>query len=273
MPKSGVAAAAAVERGVERQAQRSVQSVEVGGKLLLALADGPSAMGLKDLAARAGLSPSRAHPYLVSFSRLGLVEQDSLGRYVLGPAALHIGLACLRSMDPLQAAEPVMRELAASSGHMVALAVWGNLGPTVVCLVEASRPLHVALRVGSVLSIFDTATGRAFASVMADDRLREAVAGPLGGVLPKAVLRKRLSELEPLRAEAKAHGGVSRALGTPIPGVNTFSAPVFDLDGNAALVLSVVDHQDRLGAAWNSPEVAALQKAARAVTSRLGGSA
>ena len=36
---------------------------------------------------------------------------------------------------------------------------------------------------------------------------------------------------------------------------------------------NTVGYLHRLGAAWNSPEVAALQKAARAVTSRLGGSA
>ena len=74
-PGSGVVAG-------DPTAQRSVQSVEVGGRLLLALADSRSDLSLKDLAARAGLTPSRAHPYLVSFSRLGLVEQrQASGRY------------------------------------------------------------------------------------------------------------------------------------------------------------------------------------------------
>ena len=54
------------------KAQRAIQSVEVGGRLLLALAEHLSPMTLKDLAARAGLPPSRAHPYLVSYGRLGL---------------------------------------------------------------------------------------------------------------------------------------------------------------------------------------------------------
>lgn len=33
-------------------------------------------MALKDLAAGAGMTAARAHPYLVSFGRLGLIEQD-----------------------------------------------------------------------------------------------------------------------------------------------------------------------------------------------------
>ncbi|HSV37085.1 MAG TPA: helix-turn-helix domain-containing protein, partial [Ramlibacter sp.] len=37
--------------------QRAVQSAEVGGRLLLAMAEHPEPMTLKDLAAQAGLPP------------------------------------------------------------------------------------------------------------------------------------------------------------------------------------------------------------------------
>ncbi len=254
----------------EDKSQRAVQSVEVGGRLLLALADGGSALSLKDLAARAGMTPSRAHPYLVSYARLGLIEQDATGRYDLGPAALRVGLACLQRLDPLKAAEPVLHALAARTGHAVALAVWGNFGPTVVRLIEASQPLHVSLRIGSVLSIFDTATGRAFATAMPADRLKQAIAGALGEPMPASQFRQRLAELEDIRAEAQRHG-VSRAMGSPIPGVNAFSAPVFDLEGNPVLVITATDHQDRLPAAWSSPAAQAVREAAREITTRLGG--
>ncbi len=49
-------------------------------------------MALKDLAREAEMSPAKAHPYLVSFSRLGLIEQDrASGHYLLGPLALQLG--------------------------------------------------------------------------------------------------------------------------------------------------------------------------------------
>lgn len=252
------------------KAQRAVQSVEVGGRLLLALADSPSALSLKDLAARAGLSPSRAHPYLVSFGRLGLIEQDSAGRYDLGPSALRVGLASLQRLEPIAAAEPVMRSLAEHTGHAVALAVWGNFGPTVVRLIEASRPLHVSLRIGSVLSVFDTATGRAFAACLPAERLRQALAGPLGEPLDAAAWMQRLPELDQAIGEVRRHG-ISRAVGSPIPGVNAFSAPVRDMQGQPALVLTVTDHQDRLPAHWDGPTARALARSARELTQRLGG--
>ncbi len=258
----------------EESSQRAVQSVEVGGRLLIALAQCGTPLPLKDLAARAELTPSRAHPYLVSFGRLGLVEQDTAsGHYALGPAAMQIGLACLHQSDPLRAALPVAEALAERSGHAVALAVWGSFGPTVVRLFEARQPLHVALRVGSVLSVFGTATGRAFAAALPVDRLAGAsvsAVGEAGSSLPWAGREK---ELATIVAEARQHGGVSRAVGRPIPGVNAFSAAAFDHDGAPAIVLTVLDHEDRLPGTWASPGVAAVRDAAAAVTARLGGPA
>lgn len=254
----------------EDKLQRAVQSVEVGGRLLLALADSGSALTLKDLAAHAGMTPSRAHPYLVSYGRLGLIEQDSSGRYDLGPAALRVGLASLQRLEPMTVAEPVIRQLAAKTGHAIAIAVWGNFGPTVVRLIEAQQPLHVSLRIGSVLSLFDTATGRAFASVLPQERLRQAIAGPLGEAMPQEKWHQRQHEILEIVQEARQHG-VSRAISSPIPGVNAFSAPVFDLEGNPVLVITMTDHENRLSAGWKNEAVALLAAAAKELTARLGG--
>lgn len=255
--------------------QRAVQSIEVGGRLLLALSESPGDLPLKDLAARADLTPSRAHPYLVSFQRLGLVVQDgATGRYALGPAALQIGLACLHQLDSLKAAAPVAEELARSTGHCVALAVWGNFGPTIVRLIEARQPLQIALRVGSVMSVFGTATGRAFAAAMPLERLERTVLAPVGEEPgPRsAPWKQRRAELEEIAVEVRRHG-VARAAGKPIPGVNAFSAAAFDHEGQPAIVITVLDHQDRLDAAWNGAGAQAVKAAAAAISARLGGAA
>ena len=81
------------EQGPEAEAgtrgPRGIQSVEVGGQLLKVLAHTGRRMALKDLAREADMSPAKAHPYLVSFGKLGLIEQDGVsGHYGLGPVAL-----------------------------------------------------------------------------------------------------------------------------------------------------------------------------------------
>ena len=269
MRSSGDSAGA--EATVEGAAQRSVQSVEVGGRLLLALADSRSDLSLKDLAARAGMTPSRAHPYLVSFSRLGLVEQrEATGRYGLGPAALQIGLAALHQLDPIQAASPVAEALAARTGHAVALAVWGNFGPTVVRLIEARQPLHVMLRAGSVMSLTGTATGRAFVAALPLERLEHASPAAMGEAPGARPWQERRAELQAIAEESRAHG-VARAAGRPIPGVNAFSAAAFDHQGDPALVITALDHEDRLDSRWNSATARAVREAAAQITQRLGG--
>jgi len=256
----------------EEKGQRAVQSIEVGGRLLLALADSPGPLTLKELAARSNLPPSRAHPYLVSFGKLQLIEQDqATGHYALGPAALQLGLTCLHQLDPVKAALPVAQELAASTGHAVAVAVWGNFGPTIIRMIEARQPLHVAMRAGTVMSILGTATGRAFASVMPAERIEQAMSGPLGDPdgQQDPLLRHRDKELREAAKEVRQHG-VARAVGRPIPGVNAFSAVAFDHEGEAALVITALGHQDRFPSDWDSSEAEAVRKAAAEISTRLG---
>jgi DNA-binding IclR family transcriptional regulator len=256
----------------EDRGQRAVQSVEVGGRLLLALANSPGPMTLKDLAARSDLPPSRAHPYLVSFGKLRLIEQDpATGQYALGPAALQLGLTCLQQLDPVKAALPVAQHLADSTGHAVALAVWGNFGPTIIRMIDARQPLHVAMRAGTVMSVLGTATGRAFAAVMTPERIEQALSGPLGDPEGQKMplIKQRSKELREAADEVRRHG-VARAQGRPIPGVNAFSAVAFDHEGEPAIVITALGHQDNFPAAWDSDAAHAVRNAATEISNRLG---
>lgn len=253
-------------------ARRAVQSVEVGGRLLLVLGQQRESMSLKDLAAQAGLTPARAHPYLVSFGRLRLIEQDrQTGRYALGPGALQLGLSALAQLDAMRAAEQVAEDLAAATGHAVAVAVWGSFGPTVVRMIEARQPLLVSMRAGTVMSVLGTATGRAFAAVLPVERLAQAAGGAVGDPPGRNAefSSADLAVIEAARHDVQAHG-VVRAQGRPIPGINAFSAPARDHEGHAALVITALGREDRFPVDWDAPEARAVRDAAHEISSRLG---
>jgi DNA-binding IclR family transcriptional regulator len=273
------AAEAAEGRGVDEDGadtgQRAVQSVEVGGRLLLALAAHRGPMNLKDLAQEAGMTAARAHPYLVSFGRLRLVEQDrQSGRYALGPAALQMGLTALHQQDAVRTAEVVAEALAQHTGHAVAVAVWGNFGPTVVRMIEARQPLLISMRAGTVMSLLHTATGRAFAAALPQGRLALALSGHSGAVGDPPARAARLdasalSIVEAARKDVRLHG-VVRAKGRPIPGVNAFSAPCLNHLGEPAVVITALDREEQLPVDWTSASGRALRDAARDVSTRLG---
>ena len=76
-------------------------------------------MTARDLAKAAGMSTGKAHPYLVSFLKVGFVDQDAAGRYELGPLALQLGMAKLRRLDPVKEASPLIEGLAVETGQSI----------------------------------------------------------------------------------------------------------------------------------------------------------
>ena len=250
--------------------QRGIQSIEVGMRVLQALTEQRRPLPLKDLARLADMAPAKAHPYLVSFMATGLVKQNPLtGHYELGPAALQMGLAALQQLDPLTEASQEAAQLAARSDLSIALAVWGQLGPTVVRLDEPRYPLHVNLRVGTVMSLFNTITGRVFAAYLPEKMVRSLLEDEHRRVVGGASASFDAPEVQALLREIRATG-MGRGVSMPQPGVNTLCAPVFDAAGHIALVMTMIGPQGVFEPDIDSPAGQLLREHADKVSRRLG---
>lgn len=259
-----------------------IQSVEVGFELLNALSQAPGALMLRDLAAAAGMSAAKAHRYLVSFQRMGLVMQDPVStRYDLGPASLRLGLASLSRLDAVKLARDRIPALLAETGHTLAIAVWGNQGPTMVHWAEAPQTVPVTLRLGDVMPLLTSATGRCFAAFMGQEgrdaqriapMIREELARvkklPRNG-LPLEDVPQTLQDVQALLDETRAQG-LGRVVHSLLPGVGGFCAPVFDAQGRLALGLVVLGSVATLDTDWNGVPAQALRRCARQLSADLG---
>jgi DNA-binding IclR family transcriptional regulator len=252
------------------KSRRGIQSIEIGSALLLELARKVRPVALKDLAKAAGMSAGKAHPYMVSFLKVGFVHQTAAGQYELGPLALQLGLTKLQRMDPVKDASDLMEPLAEETGQSVALAVWGNLGPTIVRMEEPVEPLHVNLRAGTVMSLVNTATGRLFAAYMppkvVERLLQEELSRSRDGGLKSA---HAIEQLEPELANVRKHG-ISRTLGQPIPGIDAMCAPVFDVDGHIVLGVLVMGPSGTFDSAWDGAVAKPLRRCVAEISRRLG---
>jgi DNA-binding IclR family transcriptional regulator len=250
-----------------------IQSVEVGFGLLEALAAARGPLMLRDVALAAGMSAAKAHRYLASFARLGLVVQDSASsRYDLGPFALRLGLAALSRLDAVKLARERLNRLALDIGHTLALAVWGNHGPTIVHWQEPSQAVTVSLRLGDVMPLLSSATGRCFAAY----KPREAVAAMLTRELaqskktaPHADVPTTRKQVDALLDEVRRRGG-ARVVDTLLPGVVGFCVPVFDADGHLALGLVALGSAATMDAAWQGAVHKPLAVAAARLSADLG---
>lgn len=254
---------------VEKE-QRGIQSIEVGGEILKVLAQEPRPMPMRELVKRAQMPSGKIHPYLVSLAKVGLVSQDPVtGFYKVGPMAIRLGLTGLQSLNPIREAMPFAEALAAETTHNVAMSIWGDLGPVVVQMFDGSYALHTNMRIGSLMSLAATATGRLFVAhlprpmvdrMLVNDRMRLGpnIAEPLSDKL-----------VEDLVDEARRNR-LSRGINYPTPGIASFSAPVFDFTGKMVLALTLSGPTGTFDTDWQGKEADAVRTCAQTVSERLG---
>lgn len=251
---------------------RGINSIEVGARLLDALVSMGEPMMLRDVAKLAGIAPAQAHAYLVSYRKDHLVEQDeSSGRYRLGPMALQLGIARLRSFDPFQAANEDASHLAGSSGLTVVIAVWGSYGPTVIHVHEGLGQVVINTRAGTVYSVTGTATGRVFAAFLPPDlvgktiRAQRAEGAKGRFVGPPIDPRHIQAEIDFVRTH-----GYAPVTSMPLPNVNALSAPIFDIGGQLSMVATLIGTSDQLPVSPESPGVRQIVDLARKISMRAG---
>jgi DNA-binding IclR family transcriptional regulator len=249
--------------------QRGIQSVEVGGRVLLALAQARAPLALSDLASAAQIAPGQAHAYLVSLSRLGLIKRDELsGRYEPGPLSLRLGLLHLENQPAFRAAVPRVAVLAETIGLSVAICIAGPQGPTIVRYEHAGFPLHVNLHVGTLMSLPATSTGRVFCSYLPAEVLADMWTNQSGAanraLTPPDQSAAFQASLNAIRAR-----GLESSVDAPSPGISSLSAPVLDSDGRLLLALTVIGSTSAIDVATDGPIARALLATAREIGAEL----
>ena len=252
--------------------RQGIQSIEVGFRLLHVLSATNRPMMLRDIAKGAGMPAAKAHRYMVSFLRIGIVEQDpSSGRYDLGAYALELGLSGLGRLDSVRLAGPILESLCEEIHETVALAVWGSHGATIVRIVDSGSPVTITLRPGTVLSLTRSATGRAFAAFSRAPYLKKMIDAELQlqsteQKIAQTTIRR---QLEKVLGEIRGKG-LSRASGSLTPGINGFSAPVYDHTGGMIAAITSLGSIGEFDVDWESSTARAMLEAARTLSHRLG---
>jgi DNA-binding IclR family transcriptional regulator len=209
---------------------------------------------LVELARAAGESAPTTYQKLVTLVQAGWIEQTEDGRYRLAFLAVQMGQAALEQANIGERVTPILQGLALALGESVSLAEVSDLQVRIVRRIEAEVVVRAQVRVGTLLSLNESASGRvltAYATpeILADLRQRGA---PLAGATLLAEVRSR---------------GYAVSSGKDTPGARTLAMPVFDAKGRCVFALSVVAPAERF-----QPEryMKALRTAAQSVSAVLG---
>lgn len=247
---------AAAPASASNGGRRGIQSVETGMKLLRVLIEAEGPQSLTELARTAGMSASKAHRYLASFEREGLVRQDpGTGVYDLGVMALRLGMAALGRVDQVGEACARLAGLVEKTGCTARLSVWGERGPVIIRMARGDRTYSTAFSIGSILPVIRSATGRVFLAFLPEVETRHLVKEALahdtvrfpkpGPISARADLDHELSQIRELKL-AFTDGYIT-------PGMRVIASPVLNSQRQAAAVVSLIGNDidliDRKGAA------------------------
>ncbi|HLO62698.1 MAG TPA: IclR family transcriptional regulator [Azonexus sp.] len=254
----------------ESDGKHGVQSLEIGMSILRAMVNGQRSMMLKEIAAAADMPASKAHRYLVSLIRAGLVEQDPMSsRYDLGAFAMNIGLVALDRLDRVRLGLNAIAEMRDEINQTTALAVWGDKGPVIVRWERPRRPITVNVITGTVLDMLSSATGRIFAAWLPKKTVAPLIAAEMKADDVPADLKTKAG-VEAMLAEVRRQGFATTHGFHRVPGVEAVAAPVFNFRNEITMAVLVVGVQGMFDVSPEGEVVTCLKRHAAALSLRLG---
>jgi len=254
-----------------RERRQRVQAAETGTAILKALGSLGGRASLTLIASHIAESPAKVHRYLVSLIEGGLVNQDTATQqYFLGLETLLLGLAAMRQADPIRMAEASLIKLREELEVTCFVAVMGNKGPTIVRFEEPGLPVTVNVRVGSVLPILWSATGRAFLAGLKDRQVSGMAQSELQTATPAQ--RALLSAQDPIDTlrQSILEAGCASVRDTNLPGISAVAAPLYNYTGRPCAVLTALGASGGFDASPDGVVGQAVRREAQSISQLLG---
>lgn len=237
--------------------RKGVQSVDRAFDVLRAFEQSELPLGVKDIAAATGMTPSQVHHYLVSLTRSGAIAQRPEGRYELGVFALQLGLSALKRLEPVERAVQAARAFRDSTGQATFIALWGSHGATIIRYFEGFQPVTVEIRAGLTLPLVGSATGHVFLTWLSEQATWDFI--PEGSKADTDEIKM-----------ATRTAGLGHVHGALLPRISSLSAPVFDRDGRLAFSMTTLGWIDAFDDNMDGPIATQLRDASKTLSTALG---
>ena len=127
--------------------------------------------GITEIAEKTSLSKATVHRTLSTLMSHHLVVQDNTQKYHIGPGVLMWSSSYNRLTCLLQIARPFIRELAEEVGETVHLVSYENRVACYIDKIESPHPVGMMSKIGTNISLINTAAGRSILSSLSPDEL------------------------------------------------------------------------------------------------------
>lgn len=233
--------------------QSGIQSIDYITDILELFCHGDAKLTLKEIASALDDSPAKVFRYLVSLTRIGLLQKTAYNEYVVGDLSLNLSFKALNLLDPIEQACRTAKEINRESSYGVAVSIWGSLGPTVIKTYEPVEPIYSKIRAGSVMSLINSSIGNTFAKYLADHILRDALEIDH---LRHSGIKLSLKERNEFISVMKSRNDqpLTLMVDRPSAGLSSISLPVFGISEEIQFVITAFHNSHVLLAQQNQFE-------------------
>lgn len=237
--------------------------------LLALFSEREPALGLSEIARRAGFDKATTRRLLLSLQRHGMVEQPAESRhYRLGAAPLRLARVREAAYPVALVVGPIVERLTRDTKETAHFSLAAGVALATLCLRESARANRVSLEQGEALPLHATASGIAYLA-FAPPALREAALSvPLQAYTEFTATEPAAVAALVNRARQDGVARVDHGYEIDVVGI---AAPVCDAIGQAQGAIAVASPGSRVTAAADAAIRTAVRCAAVDITRALGG--
>jgi IclR family transcriptional regulator, pca regulon regulatory protein len=218
---------------------KRVNSLIRGLEILESFTPNDSHVTLQELSTRTGLPKTTVHRFLKTFLTMNYVTLDPRTKaYSLAPRVMALGFSVLSGMDLRAKAYPYMETLSRQTEQNVNLAVLDRSEMLYVERITVRRIININLHVGSRVSCYLTALGRAFIAFLPREKHEKLLMELLKDREAEKYIGKRGEKLEAILEDVRLKGYAFND-DNWVPGLQAISAPVFNDQGEVEASLNV----------------------------------
>lgn len=247
-----------------------MQSVRRACALLDLVAQAPEGVSLAALSRSMGLHTSTTFHLARTLVRAGYLRQDERSKtYRVGASVFALASAALDEVELVNAARPVLADLASTTGETAYLGAMAGEKLVVLAKHDGSGAIRIDDRIGNVRPLHCTALGKVMLAAKTPAQLSAWLEETTLSVYTPRTIRTRdrlLAEVEDVRTSGLAYddGEVSDEL-------RCAAAPVSDFSGKVIASLGISGPSWRLSIPTLNRNAALLRAATERLSAALGG--
>ena len=154
----------------------SAPSVKKAFKILQAIADSPSGLGVSELAKKLSVGKSTVHGITLGLETLGVLVRDPIQKkFNLGYTLLELSRRAYTRIELRDVAKGPMERLMEKIGETVFLGIMNGDHVTILDVVESHNEMKITSPPGTRLPLLAGATGKVFLAQFEEKRAKEII--------------------------------------------------------------------------------------------------